>query len=175
MESERRKEDEIKALRASQREYQRLRAAGTSAFQEITYALVIVSRQLTLFVSELVSAAANLETYRASINAVTRDSQVTADIMERLLEVTVELVGVDTSDLVNYTARILATGRSADEAISAISGVTKALAEQGRGAAETRLVLEQVVQAINAGTVDMRDFRTIYSEFHHSFVKRRKR
>ena len=55
----------------------------------------------------------------------------------------------------------MATGLSAEEAITAISGVTKRIAEQGRSAADTRAVMEQVVQSFSTGKAVMYDFRTL--------------
>ena len=121
-------------------------AAQQAAVVELTAGARIVSQQLARLTGGFVQAAANMETFRQTINAVTRDAAETDRILQRLLDVSVDLVGINTGDLVQYAGRLMATGLSAEEAITAITGVTKRIAEQGRPAHETARALEQVAQ-----------------------------
>lgn len=122
-----------------------------------------------------IGAAAGLETYRATLQAVTRDAQVTEQVLGDLLKLTVDLVGIDTQDLIAYSARLQAAGLSAEQAAGAIEGVTKRVAEQGKSAAVTVRALEQFAQAINTDIISYRDFipilrqvPTLYDDFSDS-------
>ena len=77
---------------------------------------------------------------------------------------TIELVGIDTADLLGFYSRLRSVGIDADRSISAISGVTKAIAQQGKDAVTTRLVLEQLTQALSSGRIIYQDFRTIFQQ-----------
>ena len=77
---------------------------------------------------------------------------------------TVELVGIETGTLISYAGRLMAAGLSAEEAITAIRGVTERIAEQGKSASVTARVMEQLTQSFNAGIATMQDFRPILRE-----------
>ena len=148
------------AVRAAER----TRAAQQQAVAELTAGARIVAQQLARLTGGFVQAAANMETFRNSVQAVTRDAAETDRILQQLLDLTVELVGIDTGDLISYAARLQAAGLSAEDSISAIRGVTERVSEQGKGAAVTSRVLEQLTQAINSNTISAQDFRPILRE-----------
>ena len=105
-----------------------------------------------------------METFRNSVQAVTRDTTETNRILAELLQLTVELVGIETGTLISYAGRLMAAGLSAEEAITAIRGVTERIAEQGKSASVTARVMEQLTQSFNAGIATMQDFRPILRE-----------
>ena len=111
-----------------------------------------------------------METFRNSVQAVTRDTTETNRILAELLQLTVELVGIKTGTLISYAGRLMAAGLSAEEAITAIRGVTERIAEQGKSASVTARVMEQFTQSFNAGIATMQDFRPILREMPPSGV-----
>ena len=156
---------ETQAREQAARAAERAAEQSRQATQQLTAGLAIASglaaRQLGELTVGFVQAAANMETFRASLNAVIQDSAETDRVLARLLAVSVDLVGIDTGDLINYAARLMSVGISADDTISAISGVTKRLAEQGRPAHEVAGSMEQVAQSFNTGTLVMQDLRPL--------------
>ena len=153
--------------RAAQQEIrasQQISAAQRAVVQELTVGARVIYQQLSQVTGGFVRAAADMETFRNTINVVTQDADETNRVLGDLLKLTVELVGIDTRDLINYAGRLMATGLSAEEAQTAISGVTKRVAEQGKTAFTTRRVLEQFTQAINANHISYHDFRPILRE-----------
>ena len=135
--------------------------AQQTLVHELTMGVRLIYQQLSQLTGGFVRSAADMETFRNTIHVVTQDTEETNQILARLLQLTVDLVGIDTSALISYAGRLMSLGLSADEAITAISGVTKRMAEQGRSAAETRMVMEQVTQSFNTGRAVMFDFRTL--------------
>lgn len=147
-------------IRASQQ----ISAAQRTLVHDLAFGARVVHQQLSQLTSGFVRAAADMETFRNTINVVTQDAAETNRILANLLQLTVDLVGIDTRDLISYAGRLMATGLSAAEAETAISGVTKRVAEQGKAAFVTRRVLEQFTQAINANHISYQDFRPILRE-----------
>ena len=143
---------------------ERARTAQQAAVVELTAGARIVSQQLARLTGGFVQSAADMETFRNSVQAVTRDTAETERILGQLLDLTVELVGIDTGDLISFAGRLTATGLSAEDAITAIRGVTERVAEQGKSAAVTARVLEQLTQAISSSTITAQDFRPIMRE-----------
>ena len=166
---------QTQAVRSAQREQQQL-------YRETAFAVYGLSRafrsaELTLgrATSEFIRQAAGLETYRATLQTVTKDAAETESVLNRLLKLTVDLVGIDTQDLIAYASRLMAVGLSADVVIPAIEGVTKRVAEQGKSALTTVRVLEQFSQAINTDIISYKDFipilrqvPTLYDDFSAS-------
>ena len=146
------------------RAQQRMSVSQQALVQELTMGVRVIYQQLAQLTSGFVRAAADMETFRNTINVVTQDADETNRILAQLLQLTVDLVGIDTRDLISYAGRLMATGLSAEEAQTAIAGVTKRVAEQGKSAYTTRRVLEQFTQAINANHISYQDFRPILRE-----------
>ena len=153
-----------RAAQQQVRASQQMSAAQRAVVQELTVGARVIYQQLSQVTGGFVRAAADMETFRNTVNVVTQDAAETNRVLGDLLKLTVELVGIDTRDLINYAGRLMATGLSAEEAQTAISGVTKRVAEQGKTAFTTRRVLEQFTQAINANHISYHDFRPILRE-----------
>ena len=153
--------------RAERQREQAARRASNAIQNALIIILPVVSnltRQFGRLTGTLISSAANMETFRATIQAVTNDAGQTTQVVRDLLNLTVSLVGIDTGSLFQFAARLMAAGLTAQQAQNAIAGVTRRIAEQGKGADVTRRVLEQFTQAINSGTISMQDFRPIARE-----------
>ena len=147
------------ALRASRS----MEGLGDQALR-LGFALHQATRVFARFTGGLVQAAANMETYRATLQSVIGDTDETNRVLSGLLDLTVSLVGIDTGALIQYAARLQAAGLSAANAEKVIAGLTMRIAEQGKGAATTNRVLEQAAQAINANVISQQDLRPILRE-----------
>ena len=143
---------------------QQMSAAQRAVIQELTVGARVIYQQLSQVTGGFVRAAADMETFRNTVNVVTQDAAETNRILGDLLKLTVDLVGIDTRDLISYAGRLMATGLSAEQAQTAISGVTKRVAEQGKASHVTRRILEQFTQAINSNHISYQDFRPILRE-----------
>ena len=152
------------AARAAERQAEQSRQAAQQLTAGVAIASELAARELGQLTVGFVQAAANMETFRNSIQAVTGNADETNRVLGQLLDLTVELVGIDTGDLISYAGRLMAAGLSAEDSITAIRGVTERVAEQGKGAAVTSRVLEQLTQAINSNTISAQDFRPILRE-----------
>lgn len=150
-----------RAAQQQVRASQQMSAAQRAVVQELTIGARVIFQQLSRVTGGFVRAAADMETFRNTIHVVTQDAGETNRVLGDLLKLTVDLVGIDTRDLISYAGRLMAAGLSAEQAQIAISGVTKRIAEQGRSTAETRLSLEQITQSFNTGRAVMFDFRTL--------------
>ena len=150
--------------KAQEQAARRTSAAQSALIADLTRGARVVYRELSRVTTGFVSAAADMETFRNSVQAVTRDTTETNRILAELLQLTVELVGIETGTLISYAGRLMAAGLSAEEAITAIRGVTERIAEQGKSASVTARVMEQLTQSFNAGIATMQDFRPILRE-----------
>ena len=135
--------------KAQEQAARRASAAQSALIADLTIGARVVYRELSRLTTGFVGAAANMETFRNSVQAVTGDATETNRILADLLQLTVELVGIDTGTLISYAGRLMASGLSAEEAITAIRGVTERIAEQGKAASVTARVMEQLIQVQN--------------------------
>ena len=163
-ERERAAQQQVRAAEQQVRAAERVAEAQRAAVFELTAGVRVLHQQFSQLTTGFVRSAADMETFRNSIQAVTGDSAETDRVLRDLLALTVELVGIDTGTLISFAGRLMAVGLSSDEAISSIRGVTERIAEQGKGAAVTRRILEQVSQSLNTGRAKMDDFRPILAE-----------
>ena len=152
------------AARAAARQAEQSRQAALDLSAGVAMSAGLVARELGQLTAGFVRSAAEMETFRATIQAVTGDAGETNRVLQELLDLSVELVGIDTGDLIQFSARLMAAGLSAAEARDTIRGVTERVAEQGKGAAVTTRVLEQLSQAINSNQISAQDFRPILRE-----------
>ena len=156
--------DAARVAKAQEQAARRTSAAQSALIADLTRGARVVYQELSRLTTGFVSAAADMETFRNSVQAVTRDTTETNRILAELLQLTVELVGIETGTLISYAGRLMAAGLSAEEAITAIRGVTERIAEQGKSASVTARVMEQLTQSFNAGIATMQDFRPILRE-----------
>ena len=153
-----------RTARAEEQAAKRSSGAQQAFLTEVASVAREANRALSQFTGSLIKSSSRLETFAATLRVAETDSAAAEQALERLLAVTIELVGIDTADLLGFYSRLRSVGIDADRSISAISGVTKAIAQQGKEAATTRLVLEQVTQALSSGRIIYQDFRTIFQQ-----------
>ena len=139
-------------------------AARQQFLTETSFILSRVNRGLLDLVGNFVSSAADLETFANTLNVAEGNAAAGAEALERLLQITVDLVGIDTSDLIAFYSRLRLAGAEAEAAEVLIRGATEAVAEQGKSVAVTRRVLEQLTQAYQSQAIVAQDFRPILRE-----------
>ena len=153
-----------RTARAEEQAAKRSSGAQQAFLTEVASVAREANRALSQFTGSLIKSSSRLETFAATLRVAETDSAAAEQALERLLAVTIELVGIDTADLLGFYSRLRSVGIDADRSISAISGVTKAIAQQGKDAVTTRLVLEQLTQALSSGRIIYQDFRTIFQQ-----------
>ena len=131
---------------------------------EINRLSSLTSRGLINLGQNLVSAAADFETYENTIRVFSSSQEQANQRLERLIAFSKELVGLDTGQIINFFGQLTARGLADEEAIQAIKGITEAISEQGKSAAVARQVLNQYVQAVNRPKALSEDFKTIFRE-----------
>ena len=151
-------------LRQQENAIQRISSANQGLLIGFTASAAVATRVLGGFTKSLIVAAANMQTYRSTIEAATSSSEEAERVFNRVLETTVDLVGIQTGDFVQFTARLIAAGVAAEDTETSIVGVTKALAQQGKSAEVTRLVLEQIAQEYSEGGFRATNLKTAIRE-----------
>ena len=131
---------------------------------ELNRSTSLISRGLLGLGRNLVSAAADFETYENTVRVFSSSQEQANQRLERLIAFSKELVGLDTGQIISFFGRLTARGLADEEAIQAIKGITEAISEQGKSAATARQVLEQYVQAVASPRALAQDFRTIFRE-----------
>ena len=131
---------------------------------EVNRASSIVSRGLLNIGRNLVGAAANFETYINTVRVFSESQEQANARVARLLEVSKELVGLDTGNIISFFGRLTQLNLTDEQAIQAITAVTEGIAEQGKSAATARQVLEQFAQALGNTSILAQDWRTIFRE-----------
>ena len=137
--------------------------------EQLTYVLSRVNRQLANVSGNFITSAASLQTFFQTIRVAEGDVETARASLNRLLQITVDLVGIDTRDLIQFYGRLRAVGVEAERAETILRGVTNAVAEQGKSVAVTRRILEQGTQALSAKRIVYEDFRTIIRELPTAF------
>ena len=142
----------------------RLFAARQNFLTNLSFILGTVNRQLLDLNANFIRSAANLETFGNTLRIAEGSAAAGADALDRLLQITIDLVGIDTSDLIAYYSRLRLAGGAAEDVEVILRGATEAVAEQGKSVAVTRRVLEQLTQAYQSQTIVYQDFRPILRE-----------
>lgn len=155
--------------RREAQELNRLAAARQAFASNLTFILTGVNQQLSQLTGNFVSSAASLQTFYQTVRVAEGNAEDASRAIDRLLALTVELVGIDTRDLIQFYGRLRAAGVEASRAETLIRGVTDAVAEQEKSTAVTRRILEQASQAVSAGRIVYEDFRSIIRELPTAF------
>ena len=139
---------------------------------ELFFTLHSLNKPITQITDALVDftlgnirAYTEVEKFASTLKIVSGDANVAERDLKRLLDITVELAAIDTPGLIQFSARMQTAGLTSRQSEKALIGVTKRMEEQGKSAGETRRVLEQFIQAINANLISMQDFRPILREY----------
>ena len=90
-------------------------------------------------------------------------SEAAAARIEALIEVA-NLPGLNFEALTRYSNRLRAAGFAADDTDKILLTVGQTIVALGGSAEKASLSMEQIIQAIQLGNIDMRDFRTIIQQ-----------
>ena len=142
----------------------RLFAARQNFLTNLSFILGTVNRQLIDLNANFIRSAANLETFGNTLRIAEGSAAAGADALDRLLQITIDLVGIDTSDLISFYSRLRLAGGAAEDVEVILRGATEAVAEQGKSVAVTRRILEQLTQAYQSQSIVYQDFRPILRE-----------
>jgi len=115
------------------------------------------------FATSSVRAAGEMEQYVRATEQITGSARAAAERLAALEEVA-NLPGLNFEALTRYSNRLIAAGVSAADTDKILLSVGQTVVSLGGTAEKAGLAMEQLIQAIQLGTVDMRDFRTIVQQ-----------
>lgn len=112
---------------------------------------------------ESVRAAGQMEQYLRATKQITGSSAAAEARIEDLVEIA-NLPGLNFEPLTRFSNRLLAAGVEAEDANKILLTVGQTIVSLGGSADKAALAMEQIIQAIQLGQVDFRDFRTIVQQ-----------
>ena len=133
-----------------------LSAFGAFAAVDVTYALGRTA-------VESVRAAGAMEQYLRATEQITGSAAAAEARIEDLVEIA-NLPGLNFEPLTRFSNRLLAAGVGAEDANKILLTVGQTIVSLGGSADKAALAMEQIIQAIQLGQVDFRDFRTIVQQ-----------
>jgi len=112
---------------------------------------------------ESVRAAGAMEQYLRATQQITGSAAAAEARIEDLVEIA-NLPGLNFEPLTRFSNRLLAAGVGAEDANKILLTVGQTIVSLGGSADRAALAMEQIIQAIQLGQVDFRDFRTIVQQ-----------
>ena len=125
--------------------------------------IAVVTHQLGQFSVNAVEAAGRLEQYVRATEQITGSSEGAAARIESLIEIA-NLPGLNFEALTRFSNRLIAAGLSAEDTDTILLTTGQTILSLGGTAATASLAVEQLIQAVQLGKVDFRDFRTIVQQ-----------
>ena len=123
----------------------------------------VVTHQLGALSVNAVQAAGSLEQLTRATTQIEGSAEAAEARIAALVEVA-NLPGLQFEPLVRYSNRLRAAGIEGQDVDTILLSVGQTIVSLGGSAATAELAMEQLIQAIAAGKVDMRDFRTIIQQ-----------
>lgn len=127
------------------------------------YAAVDISHAIGRVGIESVQAAGQLEQLTRATTQIEGSAEAAAQRMVDLREIA-DLPGLNFEPLTRYSNRLRAAGVSAADTNTILLTVGQTILSLGGSSAAAALSMEQLIQAIQLGKVDFRDFRTIVQQ-----------
>lgn len=125
--------------------------------------IAAVTQEIGRFGVESVQAAGRMEQYIRATTQIEGSSEAAQQRIEALIEVA-NLPGLNFEALTRYSNRLRAAGFAADDTDKILLTVGQTIVALGGSAEKAALSMEQIIQAIQLGNIDMRDFRTIIQQ-----------
>lgn len=125
--------------------------------------IAAVTQEIGRFGVESVQAAGRMEQYVRATTQIEGSSEAAQRRIEALIEVA-NLPGLNFEALTRYSNRLRAAGFAADDTDKILLTVGQTIVSLGGTAEKAALSMEQIIQAIQLGTIDMRDFRTVIQQ-----------
>lgn len=122
-----------------------------------------VGHQIGRFGIESIQAAGRLEQYTRAITQIEGSSEAAEKRLESLIEIA-NLPGLNFEALTRYSNRLRAAGLGAEDTDKILLTVGQTIVSLGGNASTASLAMEQLIQAVQLGKVDFRDFRTIVQQ-----------
>ena len=125
--------------------------------------IAAITHEIGRFGIESVQAAGRMEQYIRATTQIEGSSEAAAARIESLIQVA-NLPGLNFEALTRYSNRLRAAGFAADDTDKILLTVGQTVVSLGGSAEKAALSMEQIIQAIQLGNIDMRDFRTIIQQ-----------
>ena len=123
----------------------------------------VATQQIGRFGIESIQAAGRLEQYTRAITQIEGSSEAAEKRLESLIEIA-NLPGLNFEALTRYSNRLRAAGLGAEDTDKILLTVGQTIVSLGGNASTASLAMEQLIQAVQLGKVDFRDFRTIVQQ-----------
>ena len=125
--------------------------------------IAIVTREIGRFGIASVQAAGQMEQLRRATEQIQGSAAAAETRISQLIEVA-NLPGLNFEPLVRYSNQFATLGLSAEDTDKILLGVGQTIVSLGGTSASSEQSLIQILQAFRAGTIDLRDFRTIIQQ-----------
>ena len=125
--------------------------------------IAIVTREIGRFGIASVQAAGQMEQLRRATEQIQGSAAAAETRISQLISVA-NLPGLNFEPLVRYSNQFATLGLSAEDTDKILLGVGQTIVSLGGTSASSEQSLIQILQAFRAGTIDLRDFRTIIQQ-----------
>ena len=125
--------------------------------------IAAVTHEVGRFGIESIQAAGRLEQYTRAITQIEGSSEAAERRLADLVEIA-NLPGLNFESLTRYSNRLRAAGLGAEDTDKILLTVGQTIVSLGGNASTAALAMEQLIQAVQLGKVDFRDFRTIVQQ-----------
>ena len=119
--------------------------------------------QLGVGIVQACQTAGRLDQLRRATEQIQGSSAAAAQRIDELIQVA-NLPGLNFEPLVRYANQFATLGLSAEDTDKILLGVGQTVVSLGGSSASAELSIIQLLQAFRAGTIDMRDFRTVIQQ-----------
>ena len=136
----------------------------TNILHDLEFGVDATARVIRRMTGSIIEAAGEMEKFSRTVRATEASAAAGDRRLNHLIQVGIDLVGASTQAIIKYNSQLRAAGVSAKEVDIIIVGITKSIAQLGKGTAETERVLRQISQAIAGNKLVLQDLRPILEE-----------
>ena len=136
----------------------------TNILHDLEFGVDATARVIRRMTASILEAAGEMEKFERTVRATEASAAAGDRRLSHLIQIGIDLVGISTQAIIKYNSQLRAAGVSAKEVDIIITGVTKSIAQLGKGTAEAERVLRQISQAIAGNKLVLQDLRPILEE-----------
>ena len=136
----------------------------TNILHDLEFGVDATARVIRRMTGSIIEAAGEMEKFERTVRATEASAAAGDRRLSHLIQIGIDLVGISTQAIIKYNSQLRAAGVSAKEVDIIITGVTKSIAQLGKGTAEAERVLRQISQAIAGNKLVLQDLRPILEE-----------
>ena len=136
----------------------------TNILHDLEFGVDATARVIRRMTGSILEAAGEMEKFERTVRATEASAAAGDRRLSHLIQIGIDLVGISTQAIIKYNSQLRAAGVSAKEVDIIITGVTKSIAQLGKGTAEAERVLRQISQAIAGNKLVLQDLRPILEE-----------